>query len=153
MNRIIVGSWDDAKRFELHQPYAVVSFTSTFHHRSAPKLKPSTALVRRIIIKADDALPSVNSTSVHRFAEHHKLRVSQPLDRLQARRIAAFVNRVAPMIDTLFIHCVFGEGRAPAAALSIAKAYGLPWKHYERDPYHPNPWIVELLDEALSKEP
>lgn len=155
MREIIVASWEDAKTFSRSNPYAIISFVdSDPPHRAAPRYTPrSRFLIRRIIVRADDSMPrSVNYVTGRPDGDGQvEMRpyVFSPAD---AQRIVRFVASVESKIDTLLIHCVQGLGRSTAAAISIAKAYGLPFDQWLHEPYAPNPWISNLLDDAFARE-
>ena len=116
MKRIIVGSLEDAKRFRADGPYAVISFVGHWYHKTPPKLTRDPKRIARIVVRADDTYPGIAGTIA--------------LSDAQADRIAAFVQRTAGEIDTLFIHCYFGHGRSCAAAIGIARAFHLNWQEF-----------------------
>lgn len=138
LKRIIVGSREDAPRFSVDEPYAVISFVGTNQNRSAPRLIKSSNLYGRIIIRADDCYDRPNRSGV-------------PLSGAQADRIAKFVRRVAPHVRTLFIHCLYGEGRSPGAAMPIARAFHLPADVFAHAPFVPNGHVITLVSQALEK--
>ena len=145
MKKIIVTDREGAKAFRSSSPFAVISFVGSRHHRTPPKLCRAHALLGRIVIRADDALPLPEYLVSHRNVE-----TSAVFSPAQADRIVRYVRRIAPEIDTLLIHCVAGIGRSAAAGISIARAYGLPWEQWTQPPYDPNPYILRTLDAAFS---
>ena len=116
LQRIIVGSREDAGQFRSDTPYAVITFVGHRRSRTPPKLAADPNRLARIIIRADDTYPNITG--------------SVALSDAQALRIARFVKRVAAKIDTLFIHCRFGHGRSCGAAIAVARAFGLPWHDF-----------------------
>lgn len=142
MREIVVGNWSEARAFTTDVPYAVISFVSSLHHRTPPKIKRPLQLQGRIVIRADDVVPDYSDAG------------SQPLALFECKhalRISSFVARMAPKIEVLFVHCVFGEGRSAAAAIAIAQVYGLPWAQWTRAPYAPNPYILTVLSNAMNE--
>lgn len=137
IRRVIVGSRAEATVFEVDEPYAVISFVGFTRYRTPPRLMRSPNYVGRIVIRADDVL----SDNVW------------ALSAAEADRIVRFLGRVEERVGVLFIHCVFGEGRAPGAAIAIARAYGLPWKEFAVHPRSPNQHITAVLTTALHKGP
>lgn len=136
LKRIVTGSWEEARRFDCAQPYAVISFTRRRRRQNPPPLRVSPMRVARLVVAADD----VYETTAHSVA----------LTPRQANRIARFVHRVAPTIDTLFIHCRQGLGRSPGAAIAIARAFGLPWRPFVDIPdAAPNGYITLLICRAF----
>ena len=75
-----------------------------------------------------------------------------PMSERQAARVAAFVVRLAPRIDVLFIQCEQGLGRSPGAAKAIADFYGIPIDNisedWEYDSKH-NEYIENMVAKAL----
>jgi hypothetical protein len=62
-----------------------------------------------------------------------------------ARQIIDFVERVAPHIDVLFVHCSAGISRSAAVAKWVARRYGLRFDVEYRNYNH---LVFRLLDEA-----
>lgn len=62
-----------------------------------------------------------------------------------AWQIVAFVERVAPRIEVLVVHCRAGISRSAAIAKWVARRYGLAFNHrYGRFNRH----VLRLLEEA-----
>lgn len=112
----MVGSREDAERFQCDSAYAVISFIGHRHHKTPPKLLADPQRLARIVVRADDTYPGVAGAIA--------------LSEAQAYRLAQFVRRMEPKIEILFIHCHFGHGRSCGAGIAIARAFGLPWQEF-----------------------
>lgn len=137
MKRIVVGSREDAKRFRGAEPYAVISFVGHRYHKTPPRLSADPYRLARIIIRADDTYPGISGTV--------------PLSAEQANRIAEFVRRIADKVEMLYIHCHFGHGRSCAAAIAIARAFGLPWQEFLQGERVGNGHITVAVARALDR--
>lgn len=62
-----------------------------------------------------------------------------------ARLIKIFVERVAPDIDVLLVHCAAGISRSAAVAKWIARRYSLSFDGQYKNYNH---YVLRLLDEA-----
>ena len=122
IKRVVVGSRKNATRFEPTEPYAVISFVGWGGERwsSPPRIKHPRNMLGRIIIRCDDCGGKMAPPYV-------------PMSARQATRVATFVARLAPEIETLFIHCEQGLGRSPGAGRAIADAYGVPMENVAED--------------------
>lgn len=116
LQRIIVSSRENVRHFRSNAPYAVITFVGHRYGRTPPKLLADPNRLARIIIRADDTYPNTGG--------------SVALSKAQALRIASFVKRVAPQIDTLVVQCRFGHGRSCGAAIAVARAFRLPWHEF-----------------------
>lgn len=119
----------------MDKPYAVISFAGIHRRKTPPRLTPSATRFRRIIVRADDCYESTTSSTA--------------LSKTQADRLARFIDRVAPHVQTIFVSCYFGEGRSASAAIAIAAALGLPWKRFTEEPFAPNGHVISLLAQSL----
>lgn len=140
MNEKVIGSRKSARIFQSDKPYAVISFVGHDFPRSPPALAKSPNFRGRITIRANDV-----------YAEPHT--AARAMTSRQADRIARFVRRIAPQIETLFIHCRYGHGRSAAAAIAIARAFGLPWEPFSHNEYEQcgNGHVTMLLVRALER--
>ncbi len=140
LKRVIVGSDEAAEIFNSDEPYAVISFVDSWHGRRPTRIQHPPTLLGRIVVRADDCEPGANLTNLPDLIA---------LSEKDARRVARFVRRLAPQIETLLIHCRHGLGRSPGAAIAVARAYGLPRKGLAAWPRWPNPHVRRLLARAL----
>ena len=140
MNEIIVADLSSAAALARDVPYAMITFVSSLHHRTPPRIVRPPTFKGRIIIRADDTVPAAEPGS--------RLKLFSDRD---AERIARFAVIMAPHIDVLCVTCVHGEGRSPAVAAALSRHFGLPWERFMHAPYSPNPWIKELTDAALDR--
>lgn len=142
MRRVVVGSRKNAGLFETTEPYAVISFVGWGgeHWRLPPRIKHPHNMLGRIIIRCDDCGGKMFPPYV-------------PMSKRQAARVTAFVVRLAPKIDILFIHCEQGLGRSPGAGSAIADAYGIPMENisddWEYDTTH-NEYIESMVAKAFA---
>lgn len=142
LKRVVVGSRKNASRFETTGPYAVISFVGWRGERwnSPPRIKHPPSMRGRIIIRCDDCGGKAAPPYV-------------PMSARQAARLATFVVRLAPEIETLFIHCEQGLGRSPGAGRAIADAFGVPMKNIAEDwefgATH-NTYIESVVADALA---
>lgn len=71
--------------------------------------------------------------------------VFQLMTEKDARLIKIFVERVAPDIDVLLVHCAAGISRSAAVAKWIARRYSLSFDGQYKNYNH---YVLRLLDEA-----
>lgn len=69
----------------------------------------------------------------------------QQMTEEDAFRIISFVERVAPRIDVLLIHCSAGISRSAAVSKWVARRYGLLFDGHYRNYNH---YVLRLLEEA-----
>lgn len=117
LSEIVVGSRRSAAKFTSDKPYAMISFVGHDLKRSPPALIRSRNFRGRITIRANDVYPEPDT-------------FSKAMTPRQADRIARFTQRIAPQVETLFIHCFHGHGRSVGAAIAIARAFNLPWEQF-----------------------
>src|SRR5215469_5998987 len=148
MKRVVVGSRKSAHKFESSEPYAVISFVGSWMGRcdTPPRIRRPPSMLARIIIRCDDCRPS-------RLEELDP--ESHPMSLRQAERVAAFIGKMAPHIDTVFIHCEQGIGRSPAAGKAICEFYGVPMENigeYASENRRPNDYVQALVASALRND-
>jgi predicted protein tyrosine phosphatase len=142
VKRIIVGSIQDAQRFEPPEGerYAVLSFVDV--GVEVPRIPRREALVEHLVIHADDCLPGDPPFNGRRLCA---------LSDAQAKQIARFVQANAVRIDTLFVHCHAGLSRSPGAALAIAEALAIAQiEMINGDAIVPNRHVRESVRNALA---
>ncbi len=112
---------------------------------------------------SDCAALLVSSYDIHleklhplcRIAVFHFADVSDPqaADALRAdtaQTIAAFVERLPPGLDTLFVCCDSGESRSAAMAAALLRRRGENERRIWQNPhYHPNPLVYRRLCAAF----
>lgn len=142
MKRIVVGSIEDAQRFEAPQGerYAVLSFVDV--GVEVPRIPRREGLVERLVIHADDCLPGDPPFNGRRLC---------PLSDTQAKQVARFVHANAQRIETLVVHCHAGLSRSPGAALAIAEALAIAQvEMLNGESVMPNRYVHELVRQALA---
>lgn len=144
MKRVVVGSRKSANKFESSELYAVISFVGWWSgsYDTPPRIKRPPSMLGRIIIRCDDCPPP----RVEEFLRSHHM------SRQQAKRVAAFVQKMAPQIDTLFVHCEQGIGRSPGVGKAICDFYGVPLENvgeYASESRGSNDFVQLLVAVAL----
>ena len=67
------------------------------------------------------------------------------MNKSQANQIVEFVNRVAPNVDGILVHCKAGISRSAAVAEWIAKRYELPFDYSYPNS---NSYVLRLIQES-----
>ena len=122
----------------------MISIVGTQHWdgRTPPRIQRLPSFLGSIVIPCDDIFAE-DEGDPHLPLKFRAMTISH------SNRIARFVVRTAPKIETLFVHCQQGVSRSAAVGLAIAQAYGVPIQNVEGEPLIPNAHIRNLVSDAL----
>ena len=134
INKVMFVGKFTAETIGPFEDWAVISIGES--DMKAPQIKDGWHDVLRLFFHDVNPDKVVDLTNTYKYVG---------MSESQANQIVEFVNRVAPNVDGILVHCKAGISRSAAVAEWIAKRYELPFDYSYPNS---NSYVLRLIQES-----